>query len=267
MIPVWLSFRYEFIPVPTCGSVFVYMIPVRNAAPVRVIPVRVHSGSCTGTKVSFRYEGWPHSVPVSCKRGNKVRSGMKWVTELTGTSSACVLIRKTALQDGVTTRARIESFRYNKHRHFNVNVVRKYISHRKNTVANEWLNLFKHIVRNSWTNEFHLFWCEQFVKWQNRFGISLMWIEPVHDSQICIFFFHCPSSPAHRQEKIHWRLPVLTRASGCLPTRKRTMNRWGLHCKRRIQMPADCSTTLVSGTKSTPRSVIRRSRSWNGSLE
>ena len=96
MIPVWLSFRCEFIPVPTCGSVFVYMIPVRNAAPVRVIPVRVHSGSCTGTKVSFRYEGWPHSVPVSCKRGNKVRSGMKWVTELTGTSSACVLIRKTA---------------------------------------------------------------------------------------------------------------------------------------------------------------------------
>ena len=42
MIPVWVSFgRYEFIPVPTCSSVFVYMIPVRNGhtAPV-LVPVR-----------------------------------------------------------------------------------------------------------------------------------------------------------------------------------------------------------------------------------
>ena len=44
MIPVRLSFRYEFIPVPlSCSSVFVYMIPVQN-----VIPVQVHSGSRTG---------------------------------------------------------------------------------------------------------------------------------------------------------------------------------------------------------------------------
>ena len=28
MIPVQVSFRYEFIPVPTCSSVFVCMIPV-----------------------------------------------------------------------------------------------------------------------------------------------------------------------------------------------------------------------------------------------
>ena len=47
-----VSFGYEFIPVLTCSSVFVYiMIPVRN-----VIPVRVHSGFRTGTKRSYRYE-------------------------------------------------------------------------------------------------------------------------------------------------------------------------------------------------------------------
>ena len=34
MILVWVSFQYEFIPVPTCSSVFVYMIPVQNAIPV-----------------------------------------------------------------------------------------------------------------------------------------------------------------------------------------------------------------------------------------
>ena len=53
MIPVRVSFRYEFIPVPTCSSVFVYMIPVRN-----VIPVRVHSGSRTGIRfdhILYRY--------------------------------------------------------------------------------------------------------------------------------------------------------------------------------------------------------------------
>ena len=56
MIPVRVSFRYEFMPVPTCSSVFVYMIPVRNVIPARVIPVRVHSGSRTGTKRSYRYK-------------------------------------------------------------------------------------------------------------------------------------------------------------------------------------------------------------------
>ena len=30
MILVRVSFRYEFIPVPTCSSIFVYMTPVRN---------------------------------------------------------------------------------------------------------------------------------------------------------------------------------------------------------------------------------------------
>ena len=56
MIPARLSFRYEFTPVPSCGSVFVYMIPTQNLEPERVIPVRVHPGYCTGARFSFRYE-------------------------------------------------------------------------------------------------------------------------------------------------------------------------------------------------------------------
>ena len=58
IVPVRVSFRYEFIPVPTCSSIFLYMIPVQNLIPVRVIPVRVHSGSRTGTRRSYRYEIW-----------------------------------------------------------------------------------------------------------------------------------------------------------------------------------------------------------------
>ena len=56
MIPGRLSFGYEFTPVPSCGSVFVYMIPAQNLVPERVIPVRVHPGNCTGARFSFRYE-------------------------------------------------------------------------------------------------------------------------------------------------------------------------------------------------------------------
>ena len=56
MIPARRSFRYEFTPVPSCGSVFVYMIPAQNLVPERVIPVRVHHGSCTRARFSFRYE-------------------------------------------------------------------------------------------------------------------------------------------------------------------------------------------------------------------
>ena len=56
MIPARLSFRFEFTPVPSWGSVFVYMVPVQNLIPERVIPVRVHPGSCTGAKFSLRNE-------------------------------------------------------------------------------------------------------------------------------------------------------------------------------------------------------------------
>ena len=33
MIPARLSFRYEFTPVPSCGSLFVYMISAQNLIP------------------------------------------------------------------------------------------------------------------------------------------------------------------------------------------------------------------------------------------
>ena len=47
MIPARLSFWYEFTPVPSCGSVFVYMTPAQNLIQERVIPARVHPGNCT----------------------------------------------------------------------------------------------------------------------------------------------------------------------------------------------------------------------------
>ena len=45
MIPVensyqYNSYRFEFIPVLTYRSVFVYMIPVKNLIPVQLVPVR-----------------------------------------------------------------------------------------------------------------------------------------------------------------------------------------------------------------------------------
>ena len=39
MIPVRVSFWYEFIPILTYRSVFVYMIPVKNLIPVQLITV------------------------------------------------------------------------------------------------------------------------------------------------------------------------------------------------------------------------------------
>ena len=46
----------EFTPVPSYDSVFVYMIPTQNVMPARVIPARVHSGSCAGARFSSRFE-------------------------------------------------------------------------------------------------------------------------------------------------------------------------------------------------------------------
>ena len=51
MIPGRLSSRREFTPVPSYGSVFVYMIPKQN-----VMPARVHPGSCAGARFSSRHE-------------------------------------------------------------------------------------------------------------------------------------------------------------------------------------------------------------------
>ena len=56
MISERLSSRREFTPVPSYGSVFVYMIPTENVMPARVIPARDHPGSCAGARFSSRHE-------------------------------------------------------------------------------------------------------------------------------------------------------------------------------------------------------------------
>ena len=66
---IGLSSRCEFTPVPSYGSVFVYMIPTQNVMSARVIPARVHPGSCAGARFSSRWK----FIPVSCKEGLTVR--------------------------------------------------------------------------------------------------------------------------------------------------------------------------------------------------
>ena len=56
MISGRLSSRREFTPVPSYGSVFIYMIPTQNVMPVRVIPARVHPGPCVGARFSSRHK-------------------------------------------------------------------------------------------------------------------------------------------------------------------------------------------------------------------
>ena len=56
MISGRLSSRREFTSVSSYGSVYVYMIPAQNVIPARVIPARVHPGSCAGVRFSFRLE-------------------------------------------------------------------------------------------------------------------------------------------------------------------------------------------------------------------
>ena len=62
MISGRLSSRREFNPVPSYSSVFVYMIPKQNVMPARVIPARVHPGSCAGTRFSSRHENHVNGV-------------------------------------------------------------------------------------------------------------------------------------------------------------------------------------------------------------
>ena len=56
MTPGWLSPRSEFSPVPSHGSIFVYMVPPQNVMPAQVTPAWVHPGSCTGARISLRSE-------------------------------------------------------------------------------------------------------------------------------------------------------------------------------------------------------------------
>ena len=63
MISGRLSSRREFTPVPSYGSVFVYMIPTQNVMPVRVIPARIHPGSCAArARFSSRHENWKKNI-------------------------------------------------------------------------------------------------------------------------------------------------------------------------------------------------------------
>ena len=50
MISGRISSRREFTPVPSYGSVFVYMIPTQNVMPARVVPERDFH---PGTKIHF----------------------------------------------------------------------------------------------------------------------------------------------------------------------------------------------------------------------
>ena len=56
MTPGRLSPRSEFTSVPSHGSIFVYTIPPQNVMPARVTPAWVQPGSCTGARISLRYE-------------------------------------------------------------------------------------------------------------------------------------------------------------------------------------------------------------------
>ena len=56
MISGRLSSWREFTPVPSYGSVFIYMIPTQNVMPARVIPARAHPGSCARARFSSRDE-------------------------------------------------------------------------------------------------------------------------------------------------------------------------------------------------------------------
>ena len=88
MTPGRLSPRSDFTPVPSHGFVFVYMIPPQNVMPARVTPAWVHPGSCTGARISLRYEiSQRHHVnakrpPVSVWNRSTGRPG---------TGSACVM--------------------------------------------------------------------------------------------------------------------------------------------------------------------------------
>ena len=79
----WLSPRSEFTPVPSHGSIFVYMIPPQNVLRARVTPAWVHPGSCTGVRISLKYE-ISQRYHVNVKHlpvlvGNRSPDKLEWV--------------------------------------------------------------------------------------------------------------------------------------------------------------------------------------------
>ena len=67
MTPWRLSRRRDYTPVPSHGSIFVYVIPPQNVVPARVTPAWVHPGCCAGARISLQYE-ISQRYPVNEKR-------------------------------------------------------------------------------------------------------------------------------------------------------------------------------------------------------
>ena len=75
MIPARLSFRYEFTPVPSCGSVFIPLHDTSTKSHTRAS----HTGA-SSPRLLYRSEIFipvRKLIPMSCKRGSAVRSSMK----------------------------------------------------------------------------------------------------------------------------------------------------------------------------------------------
>ena len=81
MTPGRRSRRGEFTPVPSHGSVFVYMIPPQNIMPARVTPAEFIPVVVPGRNL----------VTVSCERETTTRFDVKSVCRQTGTGSARIM--------------------------------------------------------------------------------------------------------------------------------------------------------------------------------
>ena len=75
MTPGRPSPQSEFTPVPSHGSIFVYMIPPQNVMPAQVTLAWAHSSSCTGKN----FTPVQKLAVVSCKRKTTTRFSVKLV--------------------------------------------------------------------------------------------------------------------------------------------------------------------------------------------
>ena len=80
------SLWYKFTPIPSCHSVFVYMIPAQNLILSReVTPAQVHPVSLYGSEISIPVQ---ELILISCKGSTTLHSSMKSVFWQPGMSSA-----------------------------------------------------------------------------------------------------------------------------------------------------------------------------------
>ena len=85
------DFRSEFTPVPSHGSIFVYMIPPQNIMPARVTPAWVHPSSRTGERISLRYEITQRYHAESGYHVNTKRPPISVWNRSAGLGSACAM--------------------------------------------------------------------------------------------------------------------------------------------------------------------------------